>query len=384
MERSTVLASLKDVLRRGHLAFLLALSLFYLRAQETVQAGVGVEEPELGAAPGASLSDEVEACQGSGCGHNHSIGGQAVLEGVMMRGALSWGIAVRQPSGFIARHSFLLKTLGQRYPLLKLPVIRGIIALGESMSLGVRALGISANLSTAGLAGAGGSTEDCDAKQPQLGWRELGISIAIALVVAVVLFVVIPLAVVKTFEETFANPFVFNLVEGLIRVAIFIAYIVAISRVPDLRRVFQYHGAEHKVIHAYEAGERLEPSNVNGRYSTLHPRCGTAFLLVVMLLAVLVFAAVGKPALFWLVVSRIVGIPLIAGVSYEIIKYAGRHKDGLVARVALYPGLLLQRLTTREPSDAQVQVAIEALQEVVRVDTGGEPMPCALAGTAVR
>jgi uncharacterized protein YqhQ len=366
------------------LAFLLMLSLFFLRAQDEGGAGGAVEELERPTPSGPAPDEAVEvACQGSACSPNHSIGGQAVLEGVMMRGKLAWSLAVRQPSGLVARHSFLLKTLGQRYPVLKLPVIRGIIALGESMSLGVRALGMSANLSTAGLAGAGGSTDDCSRQQPQLGWKELGISLGIALVVAVGLFVVIPLAVVKFFESTFANPFVFNLVEGLIRVAIFIAYIVAISRVPDLKRVFQYHGAEHKVIHAFEAGEKLDPARVNRGYSTLHPRCGTAFLLVVMVLAVLVFAVVGKPALLWLVVSRIVGIPLIAGVSYEIIKYAGRHKDGLVARIALYPGLGLQRLTTREPSDPQVHVAIEALEEVLRVDTGGEPLPCALAGNAL-
>jgi uncharacterized protein YqhQ len=292
----------------------------------------------------------------------------------MMRGRRSWGIAVRQPSGLIACHSFLLNTLGQRYPVLKLPVVRGVIALGESMSLGVRALGISANLSTAGIAGAGGSTEDCQEKQPQLGWRELGISIVIALVVAIVLFVVIPLAVVKNFETTFANPLVFNLVEGLIRVGIFILYIVGISRVPDLRRVFQYHGAEHKVIHAFEAGEELKPAGINRRFSTLHPRCGTAFLLIVMVMAILAFALVGKPSLLWLVLSRIIGIPIIAGLSYELIKYAGRHKDGPVARILLWPGLGLQRLTTREPTDAQV----------VRVDSGGEPVPCALTATAAR
>lgn len=364
--------------RRVWLALNLGLFLFWARAAE--EAGVA----EAGVAEEVNLEEQEAACTGPGCGHSHSIGGQAVLEGVMMRGKRSWGLAVRQPSGTIACHSFLLTTLGQRYLVLRLPVLRGIIALGESMSLGVRALGISANLSTAGLEGAGGSEEDCAKQQPQLGWKELAVSIGIALMVAVVLFVVIPLAIVKRFEDTFANAFVFNLVEGVIRVAIFILYIVAISRVPDLRRVFQYHGAEHKVIHAYEAGENLKAASVNRRYSPLHPRCGTAFLLIVMLMAIVVFAVVGKPGLLLLVLSRLVGIPLIAGLSYEVIKYAGRHKEGALSRTVLWPGLGLQRLTTREPSDAQVQVAIEALEEVLRVDGGGEPVPCALTATAQR
>jgi uncharacterized protein YqhQ len=367
---------LVDLLVRGHLTLAFVLGLFFARATDELERD-SQETEDI-----SPLSNSSEDCSEQGCGHNHSIGGQAVLEGVMMRGKRSWGIAVRQPSGSIACHSFILNTLSKRYPSLRVPVVRGVVALGESMSLGVRALGISANLSTAGLPGASGSSGDCSKEQPQLGWREMGVSIAIALVVAIGLFVVIPLAVVKGFEETFANPFVFNLVEGLIRVAIFLAYIVGISRIPDLRRVFQYHGAEHKVIHAYEAGDEMAPAGINRRFSTLHPRCGTAFLLVVMLMAVFVFAFVGKPSLVWLVVSRIVGIPLIAGVSYELIKYAGRHKDGAVARFVMAPGIALQRLTTREPSDAQVQVAVEALLEVVRVDGGGEPVPCALTGAA--
>lgn len=341
---------------------------------------------------------------GDGCdvlGSGHTVGGQAVIEGVMMRGKRSWGLAVRQPSGVIARHSFALTSAAERYPVLKLPVLRGIVTLVESLVLGMRALGLSANLSLEGEeaaaaadAGAGGGTEGGPAASGHasaatsdpagLGWKEMAVTFVIALGLAVVLFVVIPLAVVKYFEHIFSNPFVFNLVEGLIRIAIFLAYVALISLIPDLRRVFEYHGAEHKVIHAYEAGEDLKAVPINRRYSTLHPRCGTAFLLVVMLMAILAFALVGKPALLWLVVSRIVGIPLIAGLSYELIKYAGRHKDGPVARFVLWPGLGLQRLTTREPTDAQVQVAIDALVEVVRVDGGGEPVPCALAAAAAR
>ena len=298
----------------------------------------------------------------------------------MMRGRLSWGLAVRQASGLIVRRSFPLDDPGKRYPVLKWPVVRGVVALVESLSLGIKALGLSANLGLgeqAGASDAGSAGEDRGlgpgAEAPaQFGFKELVLTVGVALVLAVALFVVVPLAVVKFFESTFSNPFVFNLVEGLIRIAIFLAYVVGISFIPDLRRVFEYHGAEHKVIHAYESGEELDPERA-GRFSTLHPRCGTAFLLVVMVVAIILFAVVGKPSLPWLALSRIVGIPIVAGLAYEIIKYAGRHQQGFIARVVLWPGLNLQRLTTRQPSLDQIEVAIAALQEVLRVDAGGEP-----------
>jgi uncharacterized protein YqhQ len=179
---------------------------------------------------------------------------------------------------------------------------------------------------------------------------------------------VVPLVVVKQFESTFANPFVFNLVEGLIRIVIFMLYILGISLIPDLRRVFQYHGAEHKVIHAYESCGRTDPEHAGGQ-STLHPRCGTGFLVLVMVIAVFFFAVVGKPSLPWLVLSRIIGIPLIVGVSYEIgIRWAGRHPNGFFARTLLWPGMQLQRLTTREPTLEQLEVAAAALEEVMRLD----------------
>lgn len=332
-------------------------------------------------------------------GHDHPIGGQAVLEGVMMRGRRSWGLAVRRPSGAIVRHSFPLVPPGERYPVLKLPVVRGVATLVESLVLGVKALGLSANLSLeeapAYVAGADAPAGDGvaarrvaastaggarEAAARQLGWREMAATLVAAISLAVLLFVVIPLAAVKYFEHVFSNPLVFNLVEGLIRIVIFLLYIAAISRIPDLRRVFEYHGAEHEVIHAYEAGVDLAELRA-GRYSPLHPRCGTAFLLVVMVVAILVFALVGKPSLVVLVFSRLVGIPLVAGLSYEVIRYAGRHKNGLVARTVLWPGLALQRLTTREPSDEQVEVAVAALEEVLRVEAGGEPAPRGLVAT---
>jgi uncharacterized protein YqhQ len=316
------------------------------------------------------------------------FGGQAVMEGVMMRGRHSWGLAVRRPCGDIARFSFALTSIGDRHRWLKLPVLRGVVALFESLSLGVKALGISANVGleaveakaeveVEALPGAdgspatdGASQTDAASAKPGLafGWREMAVTLVVAVALAVGLFVVVPLVVVKHFETTFHNPFVFNLMEGLIRIGVFLIYILGISLIPDLRRVFQYHGAEHKVIHAYEACGRPDAQRAADQ-SPLHPRCGTGFLLVVMVIAIFVFAVVGKPSLPWLVLSRIVGIPVIIGISYEVgIKWLGRHPNGVIARVLLWPGLQLQRLTTRQPSSDQLEVAAAALDEVMKRD----------------
>jgi uncharacterized protein YqhQ len=333
------------------------------------------------------------AADATDCRRGHTFGGQAVIEGVMMRGRHSWGVAVRRPSGGIARKSYPLPPAGSRHRLLKWPVIRGVVALYESMSLGIKALGISANI---GLESAGeGESNDGEAatvsptavesallggvgtpvpepempeEPPAFGWKQLAVTVSVAVGMAVALFIVVPLVVVKQFEETFANPFLFNFVEGVIRIAIFLLYIVGISLIPDLRRVFMYHGAEHKVIHAYESCGRADAEYAK-RFPTLHPRCGTGFLLLVMVISVFVFAFVGKPSLPWLVFSRIVGIPLIIGLAYEIgIKWAGTHADGVFARILLWPGIQLQRLTTREPTPDQLEVAAAALEEVMLAD----------------
>jgi uncharacterized protein YqhQ len=319
----------------------------------------------------------------SACQWEHVFGGQAVMEGVMMRGRYSWGVAVRRPSGDIARFSYPLKSVGERHRMLKLPVVRGVVALFESLALGVKALGISANIAleatepeTPGKAGAEPDAQTAAGKTSakaagagaSFGWKELTVTLIFAGALAVGLFVVIPLVVVKAFEDTFSNRFVFNLVEGLIRIVVFLIYISSISLLRDLRRVFEYHGAEHKVIHAYEACGRADAKRAED-YPPMHPRCGTGFLLVVMVVAILVFAVVGKPSLLWLVVSRIVGIPVIIGISYEVaIKWLGKHPDGRIARVLLWPGLQLQRLTTRQPSADQLEVAAAALEEVMKKD----------------
>ena len=323
---------------------------------------------------------------------DHAFGGQAVIEGVMMRGRHSWGVAVRRPAGDIARVAYPLPPAGSRNRFWRFPVVRGVVALYESLSLGIKALGLAANISLEGLAegetlaqGAGaaetvpttgdGAVEaahpskvvEVTEQPPAFGWKQLAVTVVVAVGMTVALFIVVPLVVAKQLGDTLSNPFLFNLVEGLIRIAIFILYLVAISLIPDLRRVFEYHGAEHKVIHAYEACGRPDAEFAR-KFSTRHPRCGTGFLLLVFVLAVFLFAAVGRPSVPWLVLSRIVGIPIIVGIGYEVgIKWAGRSKR-LWARILLWPGIQLQRLTTREPSDAQLEVAAAALEEVIAMD----------------
>jgi len=352
----------------------------------------------------AAVEDGAEGA----CTWEHTFGGQAVIEGVLMRGKHSWGMAVRRPSGGIARVAFPLESLGSRHRWMRLPVVRGVVSLYESLSLGIKALGMSANI---GLEDPGApsetSTVDDPApgagvvpvadeasevvgdtgsegleEKPAFGWKELAVTVVVAVAFAVGLFVVVPLAVVKYFEETFSNPFVFNLVEGIIRIAIFILYIVVVSLLPDLRRVFQYHGAEHKVIHAYESCGRPDAKRAV-MFSPRHPRCGTGFLLLVMVIAVLVFAIVGKPSLPWLVLSRLLGIPLIIGISYEIgIKWAGKHPNGFFARILLWPGIQLQRLTAREPTPDQLEVAAAALEEVMRMDEAERAAQAGMAAEA--
>jgi uncharacterized protein YqhQ len=290
------------------------------------------------------------------------IGGQAVLEGVMMRGVSTWAVAVRKPEGEIEVTSEPLVSWAKRHRLLRLPVIRGVVALGESLKIGFRALGISANAQLV--------EEDGEEPEP-IGGFTWGLTIAFSLVLAIVLFFVIPVGATSLIKDELGSALLFWLVEGILRTAIFIGYIVLISRLPDLRRVFEYHGAEHKTISCFEAGDELVPENA-ARFSRLHPRCGTSFLLIVMVLAIFVFAPIGLPEWYWLLLSRILGIPLIAGLSYEVIKWAGRNRRKRWVRAVMWPGLMLQNLTTREPDRDQLQVAIDALKAVLAVETPGE------------
>jgi uncharacterized protein YqhQ len=284
------------------------------------------------------------------------IGGQAVLEGVMMRGVSTWSVAVRKPEGDVEVTSEPLVSWAKRHRVLRLPVIRGVVALAESLKIGFRALAISANAQLA--------EED---EQEPIGGFTWGITIALSLVLAIGLFFVIPVGATSLIKDELGSALLFWLVEGVLRTAIFIGYILLISRLPDLRRVFEYHGAEHKTISAFEAGDELTPERA-ARYSRLHPRCGTSFLLIVMVIAIFVFAPIGLPEWYWLLLSRILGIPLIAGLSYEVIKWAGKNRYRRWVRILMWPGLMLQNLTTREPDREELDVAIRALEVVLAVE----------------
>jgi uncharacterized protein YqhQ len=290
------------------------------------------------------------------------IGGQAVLEGVMMRGVSTWAVAVRNPDEQIEVTSEPLVSWAKRHRVLRFPVIRGVVALAESLKIGFRALAISANA----------QLDEEEGEEPQaIGGLAWGLTIAFSLVLAVGLFFVVPVGATSLIKDQLGSPFLFWLVEGTLRTAIFIGYIAAISRLQDLRRVFEYHGAEHKTISCYEAGDRLVPARAE-LYSRLHPRCGTSFLLIVMVLAIFVFAPIGLPAWYWLVLSRILGIPIIAGLSYEVIKWAGKNRNKRWVRALMWPGLMLQNLTTREPDREQLAVAIAALEAVLAVENPEE------------
>jgi uncharacterized protein YqhQ len=246
-----------------------------------------------------------------------------------------------------------------RHRVFRLPVIRGVVALGESLAIGFRALAISANYA------AQEEGEEGEEVQTELSRGALIFAFAVAIGFAVMLFKVTPGLLTELLPIKSTGWFV--IVEGLIRVSIFIAYLSLISLLPDLRRVFQYHAAEHKAINAYEAGEELEPEIVQ-RYSLIHPRCGTAFLLWVMVIAVFVFAFFGRPHWYWLIAERILLLPVIAGFAYELIRFAGKHSDNRILMTLLAPGMWLQRLTTREPSLDQLEVSIRALREVLHLE----------------
>lgn len=303
------------------------------------------------------------------------IGGQAVLEGVMMRGVSTWAVAVRKPApeqlegrdgldpgeaahGEIEVITEPLVSFSKRHRLARLPVVRGVAALVESLKIGFKALGISAN-----------------AQVPE-GEKEIGGgawagTIVVSLALAIGLFFLLPAGVTNLFRDELPNSVVFVVVEKVLRVSIFLGYLWLISRMRDLQRVFEYHGAEHKTISCYEAGLPLTPENAQ-RFSRFHPRCGTSFLLIVMIVSVFVFAPLGKLEWHWLFLSRVIGIPLVAGLSFEVLKWFGRNRAKLWARVLMWPGIQLQRLTTREPDLAQLAVAIAALEAVLAVETPEE------------
>ncbi len=276
----------------------------------------------------------------------------------MMRGPSAWAVAVRKPDGDIAQLNRSISSPMARHWVFRLPVIRGIVALGESLAIGFRALAISANYA------AQEEGEDGEVST-ELSRGAIIFAFVIAIGFAVLLFKVTPALITNWLPID--GTWYFVVVEGLIRVTLFIVYLTVISLLPDLKRVFQYHAAEHKAINAYEAGEELEPERVQ-RFSLIHPRCGTAFLLWVMVIAIFVFAFFGRPAWYWLITTRILLLPVIAGLAYELIRFAGKHTDNRILMTLLAPGLWLQRLTTREPTLDQIEVSIRALREVLQLE----------------
>ena len=273
-----------------------------------------------------------------------------------MRGPSNWSLAVRKPDGEIAQVNNEINSVMARHRVFRLPIIRGIIALGESLAIGFRALAISANY-------AAQEEGDDEEVSTEIGRGALIFAFVIAIGFALLLFKVTPALLTSWLPIETTGLFV--VVEGLIRVGLFIAYLVLISLLPDLRRVFQYHAAEHKAINAYEAGDELEPERVQ-QHSLIHPRCGTAFLLWVMVIAIFVFAFFGQPVWYWLIASRILLLPVIAGIAYELIRFAGKHTGNRILMTLLAPGLWLQRLTTREPTLDQLEVSIRALKDVLQ------------------
>jgi uncharacterized protein YqhQ len=282
----------------------------------------------------------------------HLYGGQAVLEGVMMRGADHWAVAVRRPAGDVYVEGHDIDSVARRHPFLAKPFVRGVIVLGQSLAIGMRALLIAANQS---------AEED-----EQLTSRQIGLSLAIALVLFVGIFILGPTALFSWLQRRIGGGGVLtNVLEGVFRVGIFVAYLWLIGRTKDIHRVFEYHGAEHKTIAAFEHGEPLDPERVD-RYSTVHVRCGTNFLIIVLIITIFVFTLFGTPGLLWRIGSRVVAIPIIAGVAYEALRLGARFPDSAVMRALMAPGLWLQKITTQPPDHGQIEVAIASFREVLR------------------
>ncbi|MBS3950830.1 MAG: DUF1385 domain-containing protein [Peptococcaceae bacterium] len=287
-----------------------------------------------------------------------TVGGQAIMEGVMMRGPKGLCMAVRKPDGTISICKKRPATLSSRWKILKWPVLRGTAAFVDTLVIGLDALMYSANES---------GDEDM-----QLSKGTLGLTMFAGLAIAVGLFMILPTVLIRLLGVVNVAPIVKNLLEGAVRLTIFLIYIVAISAMPDMRRLYQYHGAEHKAIFSYEADQELLVENVRSN-SCLHPRCGTAFLLIVMITSILVFSLFGWPNMVVRILTRLLLLPIVAGIAYEVIKAAARGKSPLWG-IIIWPGLLLQTATTREPDDGQIEVAIAALKGVRELEDEAEEL----------
>jgi uncharacterized protein YqhQ len=298
------------------------------------------------------------------------IGGQAVIEGVMMRSLSGYSVAVRQPDGGVAIRKDKLVSVTTRYPFLKTPVLRGSVVLIQSLILGIQSLNYSASV----------SSEGEDGEPEMSNWAILS-SMLMAFVLGIALFILAPLGLTNLIRHYLLpemGNFTYNLIDGVIRAVFFFAYIASISLMEEIRRVFQYHGAEHKTVYTFEANEELTVENARVK-STLHPRCGTSFLLFVMAISILVFSLVPSSAHFLIKFgARVVLLPLIAGLAYEVIRFSARHLTNPVCRMLITPGLWLQRITTKEPDDRQLEIAIIALKEALLYDAV-EPEQAAVA-----
>jgi uncharacterized protein YqhQ len=307
-----------------------------------------MSQPALSAQPAPEEQQPLRAVRDA------PVGGQAVLEGVMMRGVSTWAVAVRKPDGEIAVTSEPFVSVLKRHRFYRLPLVRGVVALVESLKIGLQALGISTNA----------QLEEEDEQISGGAWAG---TVAFSLALAIGIFFLLPVGITSIFKSSIPSGIEFVLIEKAIRITIFIAYLWGISQIKDLQRVFEYHGAEHKTISCYEAALPLTPENAQ-RFSRLHPRCGTSFLLIVMIVALFVFAPLGKPAWYILFSSRIIGIPIVAGIAFEIIKLFGKYRSKRWAQILMWPGMQLQKLTTRPPDLSQLAVAIAALEAVLAVE----------------
>ncbi len=286
-----------------------------------------------------------------------NYGGQAVIEGVMIRGRSSVVTAVRRPGGEVAIDVKPMPSISTSW-MRRTPLIRGVVVLIEAMVLGIKSLLYSSNIAL-------------EEEEEEISMKALWSMLASGVVLAVVLFFIAPLFLTKLVNAYIPNSLVFHIIEGVIRLAIFIAYLRVMSLLPDIRRVFAYHGAEHKAVNAYEAGVPMEVNAIKA-YSTAHVRCGTSFLFLVLIIAIILFAFVGRQVLWLMILSRIVLIPVIMALGYEVIYFGARHTGNWFVKIILAPGLLLQSLTTREPDDTQLEVAIAAMNKAVEVDQAEE------------
>jgi uncharacterized protein YqhQ len=302
--------------------------------------------------------DEAPASPAAG---THLYGGQAVIEGVMMRGQDHWAVAVREPNGTVYVESHDIDSIAARHAIWRKPFFRGMVVLGQSLKIGVRALLVASNHAM---------EED-----EQLSSRQVGVSLTIAMVAFIAVFVLGPTSLFVWLENTLdIHGVIVNVAEGVFRVALFVGYLWLIGRTKDIHRVFEYHGAEHKTIAAYEHGVELVPERING-YPKEHVRCGTNFLIIVMIITVFVFSLFGTPGLVWRLLSRVIAIPIIAGGAYEALRLGAKYPDALLMRALMRPGIWLQKITTQEPDTGQIEVAVASFHEVLRreADAGATP-----------